>query len=493
MAERAVGPSDRRSGTLATLLADRLRDIRDVVEVLDRSAEMFAYESDGLTLERGAPLCVAFPTTTEALSAVVRACNDAGVPFVPRGAGTGLSGGATPVGGGVVIECSRMNRILEIDATNRTATVQPGLVNEHLTAAVRPLGLYYAPDPSSQSACTIGGNVAENSGGPHTLKCGTTSPHVLALEVVLPDGEVALLGRRDGHAHGFDLRGVFVGSEGTLGITSAVTVRLVQQPESVRTLLASFATLVSACEAVSAIIARGIVPAALEIMDDRTIAAVEASVYAAGYPADARAVLLVEVDGERAAVEHERGEIESLCRARGALEVRVARDDAERLALWRGRKGAFGAMGRLAPDLYVHDAVVPRTKLPEVVDAINRAALARGIVIANILHAGDGNLHPNITFDRRDPEQLRTIKEVGAEILRICVAAGGALSGEHGIGLEKREHMCLLFSEADLDAMRWVHEVFDPEDRCNPGKLIPSPRACAESNPRQRGYARVSF
>jgi glycolate oxidase subunit GlcD len=474
-------------------LAERLRAIRDVACVLDHPAELFSYESDGLTLERGTPVCVAFPTTSESLSALVRACNEAGVPYVPRGAGTGLSGGATPVSGGVVIECSRMNRILEIDATNRTATVQPGIVNEHLSAAVRPLGLFYAPDPSSQSACTIGGNVAENSGGPHTLKYGTTSPHVLALEVVLPSGAIVQLGRRDGHLHGFDLRGVFVGSEGTLGITSAVTVRLLPVPESVRTVLASFESLGAACESVSAIIARGIVPAALELIDDRTIAAVEASVFAAGYPKDARAVLLVELDGPRAAVEAERAEIESLCRSHAALDVRVARDEAERLALWRGRKGAFGAMGRLAPDLYVHDAVVPRTRLPEVVEAINRAAEARGIRIANILHAGDGNLHPNITFDRRDPEQLRTIKEVGAEILRICVAAGGMLSGEHGIGLEKRQHMCLVFSEADLEAMRWVHDVFDPGDRCNPGKQIPAPRACTESNPRHRGYAQVSF
>jgi len=474
-------------------LAERLRRIRDVAEVLTRPAELFAYESDGLTLERGEPLCVAFPTTAEAVAGIVRACNEAGVPYVPRGAGTGLSGGATPVAGGVVIECARMNRILEIDGTNRSATVQPGLINEQLSLAVRPLGLFYAPDPSSQSACTIGGNVAENSGGPHTLKYGTTSPHVLAVEVVLPDGEITWLGRRDGHAQGYDLRGVYVGSEGTLGIATSVTVRLVPLPESVRTLLASFASLRAACEAVSGIIARGIVPSALELIDDRTIAAVEASVYAAGYPSDARAVLLVELDGARAAVERERGEIEGECRLRGAIEVRVARDDAERLALWRGRKGAFGAMGRLAPDLYVHDAVVPRTRLPEVVEAINRAALARGIRIANILHAGDGNLHPNITFDRRNPDELRTIKEVGAEILRICVDAGGVLSGEHGIGLEKRAHMCLLFSEADLEPMRWVHDAFDPQDRCNPGKQIPAPRACTESNPRHRGYAQVSF
>ena len=474
-------------------LAQRLRALPDVAEVLTRPGELFSYESDGLTLERGMPLCVAFPTTTEAVAAIVRTCNEAGLPYLPRGAGTGLSGGATPVTGGVVIECARLDRVLEVDATNRTATVQPGVINEHLSQVVRPLGLFYAPDPSSQSACTIGGNVAENSGGPHTLKYGTTSPHVLELEVVLPDASIVRLGRRDGHAHGYDLRGVFVGSEGTLGIVCAATVRLLPLPETVCTMLAGFASLREACAAVSAIIARGILPSALELLDDRTIDAVEASVYAAGYPRDARAVLLIELDGVAVAVERERERIDEILRAQRAIEVRVARDEAERLALWRGRKGAFGAMGRLAPDLYVHDAVVPRTKLPDVVDAINRAAEARGVRIANILHAGDGNLHPNLSFDRRDPEQLRTIRELGGEILRICIDAGGVLSGEHGIGLEKRDYMCLMFSEADLEPMRWVHDAFDPDDRCNPGKQIPAPRACAESNPRHRGYERVSF
>ena len=474
-------------------LAQRLRALPDVAEVLTRPGELFAYESDGLTLERGLPACVALPTTTEAVAAIVRVCNEAGVPFVPRGAGTGLSGGATPVAGGVVIECARMDRVLEIDASNRTATVQPGVINEHLSQVVRPLGLFYAPDPSSQSACTIGGNVAENSGGPHTLKYGTTSPHVLELEVVLPDASIVRLGRRDGHAHGYDLRGVFVGSEGTLGIACAATVRLVPLPEAVCTMLAGFASLRDACAAVSAIIARGIVPSALELIDDRTIDAVEASVYAAGYPRDARAVLLIELDGAELAVDRERERIGEILRAQRPIEVRIARDETERLALWRGRKGAFGAMGRLAPDLYVHDAVVPRSRLPDVVDAINRAAEARGVRIANILHAGDGNLHPNLSFDRRDPEQLRTIRELGGEILRICIDAGGVLSGEHGIGLEKRDYMCLMFSEADLEPMRWVHDAFDPGDRCNPGKQIPAPRACAESNPRHRGYAHVSF
>jgi glycolate oxidase subunit GlcD len=358
---------------------------------------------------------------------------------------------------------------------------------------VSELGLHYAPDPSSQSACTIGGNVAENSGGPHTLKYGTTSPHVLSLEVVLPDASVVELGRRDAHGVGYDLRGLFVGSEGTLGITTAVTVRLMRDPESVSTLLASFSSLVSACEAVSAIIAAGIVPSALELLDDRTIEAVEASVYAAGYPRDARAVLLVELDGTDAAVQAERARVRTLCQAQGAIDVRVARDEEERAAFWRGRKGAFGAMGRLAPDLYVHDAVVPRTRLPEVVEAITRAAEERGLRIANVFHAGDGNLHPNLSFDRRDPDELERVREMGGEILRICIEAGGVLSGEHGIGLEKRDYMHLVFSEADLDAMRWVHDAFDPHDRCNPGKVIPQPRACTESNPRHRGYDKVEF
>jgi glycolate oxidase subunit GlcD len=474
-------------------LSARLRRVAGVAEVLDRPEELFVYESDGLTILRGRAAAVVFPTTTEAVAEVVRVCNEFGRAFVPRGAGTGLSGGATPSDGCVIVELSRMNRVLAVDAHNRTATVQPGLVNAHLSQAVAELGLCYAPDPSSQSACTIGGNVAENSGGPHTLKHGTTSPHVLALEVVLPDGTVTTLGRRDGHAHGYDLRGAFVGSEGTLGIVTDATVRLVPQPERIATLLASFAELVPACEAVSAIIAQGIVPAALELLDDRTIEVIEQSVYAAGYPRGARAVLLVELDGTKAAVTDERARVEALCRERGALEVRVARDEAERLGFWRGRKGAFGAMGRLAPDLYVHDAVVPRTKLPEVVAALNRAAEQRGVRLANILHAGDGNLHPNLTFDRRDAGELERVKALGAEILRICIDAGGVLSGEHGIGAEKRDFMGLLFSEADLEPMRWLHAAFDAQDRCNPGKVIPQPRACTESNPRHRAYERVEF
>ena len=477
----------------ASQLVARLRELPGVDEVLAQGSQTFVYESDGLTLARGVPAAVALPSTTLGVQGIVRLCNEFGVPFVPRGAGTGLSGGATPVDGCVVVECARMNRVLSVDAVNRTATVQPGLVNAHLTDAVSALGLHYAPDPSSQSACTIGGNVAENSGGPHTLKYGTTSPHVLSLELVLPDASVVELGRRDGHVVGYDLRGLFVGSEGTLGITTAATVRLMCDPETVCTLLASFSSLVAACEAVSAIMATGIVPSALELLDDRTIQAVEASVYAAGYPLDARAVLLVELDGTEAAVQSERPRVRTICQSHGSIEVRVARDEQEREAFWRGRKGAFGAMGRLAPDLYVHDAVVPRTRLPEVVEAITRAAEERGLRIANVFHAGDGNLHPNLSFDRRDPDELERVREMGAEILRICVGAGGVLSGEHGIGLEKRDYMHMLFSEADLDPMRWVHEAFDPHDACNPGKMIPQPRACTESNPRHRGYDLVEF
>jgi len=475
LAERAIGRSDRRTGTLPTLLADRLRGIRDVVEVLDRSAELFAYESDGLTLERGAPLCVAFPTTTEALSAVVRACNDAGVPFVPRGTGTGLSGGATPVTGGVLIECSRMNRILEIDATNRTATVQPGLVNEHLSAAVRPLGLYYAPDPSSQSACTIGGNVAENSGGAHCLKYGFTSTHVLELLVVLADGEAVRLDR-DG---ALDLAGAFVGSEGTLGIATEVVVRVVPRPQRVETLLAAFSSTDAAGEVVSAIIGAGIVPAAVEMMDQLTIQAAEDAVHA-GLPRDAGAVLLVELDGPSVEVELTCRRVQDLCTAGGAAEVRVAADDAERAALWHGRKAAFAAMGRVSPDYYVQDGVVPRTRLPQTLRRIEQLSAQYGLRVGNVFHAGDGNLHPLVLYDAAVEGEAERAEQLAAEILDACVEAGGSLTGEHGIGVDKVCSMPWMFSEADLAAMDRLRRAFDPDGLCNPGKLLPTPRLCGE-------------
>jgi glycolate oxidase subunit GlcD len=472
-------------------LADTLRGIVGAEGCLARPADLLVYECDGLTLHRAAPGAVVFPRTTAEVAAVVRACRRAGVPFVPRGAGTGLSGGAVALEGGVVIECSRMDRILALDAANRLAVVQPGVVNAALSKAAAPFGLLYAPDPSSQLACTIGGNVAENSGGPHTLKYGATTHHVLALELVLPDGEVVRLGSPTGLAAGYDLVGAVVGSEGTLGVVTEATVRLVPIPEAVETLLGIFPDVVSACRAVGDVIRAGFVPAALEIVDRRTIEAVEASVYAAGLPRDAGAVLLVELDGPAVALPAQVERIAALARARGAARVEIARDAAERERFWRARKGAFGAMGRLAPDLYVHDAVVPRARLPEVLERVCAICDERGLRLSNVFHAGDGNLHPNISFDRRDADELARVLDAGARILEACVAAGGVISGEHGIGTEKREFMPLVFGAEDLDAMRRLRESFDPDRVSNPGKIFPTTRFCMEANPKARGYDRV--
>jgi glycolate oxidase subunit GlcD len=436
---------------------------------------------------------VVLPRTRDEVCRVVRACREFGVPFVPRGAGTGLSGGAVAQRGGVVIECSRMDRIVEIQPDDRYAVVEPGVVNAELSKAVAPHGLFYAPDPSSQLVCTIGGNVAENSGGPHTLKYGTTTNHVLALELVLPDAEVVQLGSRSGFANGYDLVGAVVGSEGTLGIVTQVTVRLTPVPERVETLLAIFPDVVSACRAVGAVIESGLVPAALEIIDQRTVAAVEASVYAAGLPLDAGAVLLVELDGPECALPSQVRRIREIAAASGASRVELARDASERQRFWRARKGAFGAMGRLAPDLYVHDAVVPRARLPEVLAQICAIGDRHGLRLSNVFHAGDGNLHPNISFDRRNPDELARVLSAGVEILEVCVAAGGVITGEHGIGSEKRDFMGLVFSDADLDAMKRLRAVFDPDAVCNPEKIFPATRFCAESNPKARGYERVPF
>ncbi len=460
---------------------------------LTRPEELFVYEADGLTLNAAKPLAVVLPRETAEVAAVVRACREAGVCFVPRGAGTGLSGGAVAAEGGVVIECSRMDRILALEPGDRYAVVQPGVVNAELSRAAAPHGLFYAPDPSSQAACTIGGNVGENSGGPHTLKYGTTTDHVLGLELVLPDGEVVRLGGPAGFASGYDLVGAVVGSEGTLGVVTEVTVRLTPLPDAVETLLGVFPEVVSACRAVGGIIRSGLVPAALEIVDRRTIEAVEASVYAAGLPTDAGAVLLVELDGVAEAVAGQAERVRELCREAGASRVDVARDAEERQRFWRARKGAFGAMGRLAPDLYVHDAVVPRTKLPEILEAVCAICDRHGLRLSNVFHAGDGNLHPNISFDRRDPDELARVVKAGEEILRTCVEAGGVISGEHGIGTEKRDYMGMLFDDADLDAMLRLRAAFDPDRVCNPGKIFPATRFCMEANPRARGYDRVPF
>jgi glycolate oxidase subunit GlcD len=477
---------------LSDLLAE-LRAILGADFVLARPEELFVYEADGLTHHTARPSAVVLPRSASEIQRIVRACRKHGVPFVPRGAGTGLSGGAVACHGGIVIECARMNRLLRVDPDNRIAVVQPGVVNADLSRAVAKHGLFYAPDPSSQQSCTLGGNVAENSGGPHTLKYGTTTNHVLALEVVLPDGELVRLGNASGFASGLDLVGAFVGSEGTLGIVTEITLRLVPQPERVETLLGIFSDVVSACRAVGAIIKSGLVPSALEIVDQRTIRAVEASVYAAGMPTDAGAILIVELDGPSAAVAAQVERARAHCSDAGAREVAVARDAAERQRFWRARKGAFGAMGRLAPDLYVHDAVVPRAKLPEILEQVCAIGDKYGLRLSNVFHAGDGNLHPNISFDRRDADELARVIKAGEEILRICVEAGGVISGEHGIGLEKREYIGLVFSEADLAAMALLRDAFDPERICNPGKIFPTTRFCAESNPKARGYDRVEF
>jgi len=476
-----------------TRLIEALKAAVGTGEVLSRPEDLFVYECDGLTHHTGRPSAVVLPRTSDEVVACVETCARKGVAFVPRGAGTGLSGGAIALGGAIVIECSRMDRVLEIDPVDRVAVVQPGVINAELSKVAAPFGLLFAPDPSSQQACTIGGNVAENSGGPHTLKYGSTTGHVLAVELVLAGGERVRLGSRAGGDPGYDLVGAVVGSEGTFGVVTEATVRLTPVAEAVETLLAIFPDVVSACRAVGAVIRSGLVPAALEIVDQRTIAAVEASVYAAGLPLDAGAVLLAELDGPAVALPKQVERVRTLCMASGATRVDVARDAAERQRFWRARRGAFGAMGRLAPDLYVHDAVVPRSKLPEVLAQICAIGDRYGLTLSNVFHAGDGNLHPNISFDRRNADELRRVLAAGAEILELCVLAGGVISGEHGIGAEKQDFMPLMFSPDDLDAMRRLREVFDPGRRSNPGKIFPTTRFCVESNPKARGYERVSF
>jgi glycolate oxidase subunit GlcD len=474
-----------------TRLIDALEAVVGAERCLHRREELLVYECDGLTLHTAEPTAVVFPESRQEVQGLVRACRKHRVPFVPRGAGTGLSGGALANDGAVVIECSRLNKIRALDPENRVAIAEPGVINADLSAAARPHGLFYAPDPSSQLACTLGGNVAENSGGPHTLKYGTTTDHVLGLELVLPDGSCCELGNATGFAPGFDWVGAVVGSEGTLGIVTAISVRLEPIPESVETLLAIFPDVVSACRAVGAVIEAALVPAALEIVDQRTIRAVEDSVYAAGLPRDAGAILIVELDGLAVALPAQVERVRALCARFGADRVEVARDEAERQRFWRARKGAFGAMGRLAPDLYVHDAVVPRSALPVVLEKVCEIGDRYGLTLSNVFHAGDGNLHPNISFDRRDPELLARVLAAGEEILKLCVAAGGVITGEHGVGTEKREFISLVFGEADLEAMQRLRATFDPERTCNPGKIFPTTRFCAESNPKARGYDRV--
>jgi glycolate oxidase len=450
--------------------------------VVTDPGDLQVYETDGLTIFKARPDVVVLPRSVEQVSEVVKVCHRERIPFVARGAGTGLSGGALPVDGGILIGLNRMNRILEIDYPNQRAVVEPGLVNVWLTNALAPDGYYYSPDPASQTACSIGGNVGENSGGPRTPKYGVTTNHVLGLEVVLPTGEIVNLGGKTLDPLGYDLTGIFVGSEGTFGIVTKVFVRIMRKPEAVKTLMGVFETIEDACNTVSGIVARGIIPVAIEMMDNNSIQAVEKGV-AAGYPLDAVAVLLVEVDGPKDEVEGLVGPIIEVCKENHVREVRLAKDDNERLLLWKGRKAAFAAMGQISPEYYVQDSVIPRTKLPPIMKFIGELSQKYGLRVANVFHAGDGNLHPLILYNSANEGELRKAEEMGAEIIKACVEMGGSLTGEHGIGFEKREYMPLMFSEDDLEAMRKVKRVFDPDGLVNPGKIFPAATPGKEVSP----------
>jgi glycolate oxidase len=446
--------------------------------VITEPEQLRVYECDGLTGHRAVPELVVLPGSTEDVQTVVRACHRERVPFVARGAGTGLSGGATPLAGGVVVSLARMNRILEVDLDGQRITVETGVANLDVTRAVASEGFFYAPDPSSQQVCTIGGNVAENSGGAHCLKHGFTVHHVTGVTLVLPDGEVVELGGKALDPDGMDLLGVVVGSEGTLGIVTSVTLRLVRVPETVRTLLAGFETMDSAGAAVSGIVAAGILPSAIEMMDRLTIEAAERAV-APGYPENAGAVLLVELDGVAAQVDEDAAAVEAICSSAGAFEVRAASDDHARALLWKGRKSAFAAMGRVATDYYVQDGVVPRTRLPEVLRRIEELSTEHGLRVGNVFHAGDGNLHPLVLYDAEQGETEKA-RELAEAILEACLDAGGSLTGEHGVGMDKACSMPLMFSERDLDVFLRLRSAFDPEGLCNPGKVVPTPRLCGE-------------
>ena len=460
------------------LLVDALAAVVGADHARAEPLELSLYSRDA-GLAEGSAAAVCFPGSADELAAAVGVARRFGRPFVTRGSGTGLAGGATPTGEAVVIVTTRMNRVLDVDAANRTAWVEPGVLNLDLSRHVAGLGLHYAPDPSSQSACTIGGNVGTNAGGPHCLSDGVTSAHVLALDVVLGDGSLTRLGGLEPDAPGYDLRGVFVGSEGTMGVAARIAVRLMPDPPHLRTLLVGFPTVDAAAEAVSGVIAAGIVPAALEMMDAEITRAVEAFV-GAGYPLDAAAVLIVELDGLEAGVEAEVAAVRSVAETHGATTVRVAADAAERDLIWKGRKSAFGAIAQINSDYYLHDTVVPRTKLPEVLRGVYAIAAEYDLTMMNVFHAGDGNLHPLISFDGRQDGVLARVHAAGDAILRLCVEAGGVLSGEHGIGLEKREAMPLIFSPDDLDLQARVRDAFDPEGRANPDKVLPAGSRCGD-------------
>ncbi len=459
-------------------ILDEFRSIVGARAVVSAPEELRTYECDALTYFRAQPGAVVLPASTEEVQGIVRICHREKIPFVARGSGTGLSGGALPVEGGIVIALSRMNRILEIDVPNARAVVEPGVINLEVTNRVAAQEYFYAPDPSSQSVCTIGGNVAENSGGAHCLKYGFTTTHILGLEVVLPDGELVCLGGKTLDSPGYDLCGVFVGSEGTLGIATKMILRLVKRPECVRVLLAAFPSTNEAGAAVSGIIAAGMLPAAIEMMDPLAIQAAESVVHA-NYPF-CGGLLLVELDGPLAEVEFLMRHVDEICRANGATEIRLAQSEFERALFWKGRKAAFAAMGRIARNYIVQDGVIPRTALPEVLAEIARLSEQAGLRVANVFHAGDGNLHPLVLYDRRIPGQEQAAYALSASILDLCIAAGGSITGEHGVGEDKKRNMSKMFAEPDLATMQRVRCAFDPLQLANPTKIFPTPRLCGE-------------
>jgi glycolate oxidase len=458
-------------------VADELRRLLGSDNVLAAQSDLVVYECDGFVIEKNCPDVVVFPRSADDVAAIVRVCNKHDVPFLPRGAGTSLAGGCLPVGGGVMIVLTRMKEILEINLRDRFAIVQPGVVNVWLTNALRGTGYHYAPDPSSQGACTIGGNVATNSGGPHTLKYGVTVNHTLGIEAVTADGQIVQFGGPSEDATGLDLTGALVGSEGTLVIATKIWVRLTKNPQGVRTLLGVFDSVDDATNSISQIIGAGIIPAALEMMDQGILAALEAAFHF-GFPLDAKAILLIEVDGLEVGLDVQRDRIIELCNHCGAREVRQARDAKERQLLWKCRKQAFGAVGRLSPSYCTQDGVVPRTKLPHIFRRITEIGEKHDVRIVNVFHAGDGNIHPILLFDERDAEQVRRVLEASGEILDECIACGGSVTGEHGIGVEKISFMRKLFSEDDLAAMTRMREAFNPHNRLSPAKMLPTAGAC---------------
>src|SRR5947209_7675765 len=460
-------------------LIDRLRPIVGRDALLTSPSELLVYECDGYTIEKNKPDVVVFPTSTEQVVQVVKVCNELNVPFLPRGAGTSLAGGCLPIGGGVMIGLARMKKILEVDYRNRYAVVEPGVVNVWLTNHLKPHGYHFAPDPSSQGACTIGGNVATNSGGPHTLKYGVTVNHVLGLEFVLPDGRVVHTGGPAEDGPGYDLTGVMVGSEGTFGVVTKIWVRLTRNPEAYRTLLGVFETVDDATNTISDIIGAGIIPGALEMLDSLILQAVEAAFHF-GFPLDAGAVVIMEVDGLEAGLDADAERISEIAKKNGAREVRRANTDAERDLLWKSRKRAFGAVGRLSPSYCTQDGVVPRTKLPHILRVIRAIGEKYKIAIANVFHAGDGNIHPILLFDERDPEQVKRVLKASNEILDECIRCGGSVTGEHGIGVEKIDFMPKLFAPEDLHMMLRLRSAFNPENRCSPAKMLPTAGACIE-------------